>query len=204
MNSLTISTFADILVAIGTIYLAYTTSKSTNEMIKQRTPDIKIEASTNYYEKYKFRRKPENRYADETNDLGCDLELMTVFKVLNRGQRVVTFDKFELWLENIEMINVIRISGERYEKSSETENGWIYMMSNLPIKSLPYDLLPGRKYLLFIQNSNISEALTKKGYSGEVKLFGHFIDSIGESYESEPYYFDIENQEKRASEEMFE
>ena len=53
LNSLTISTFADILVAIGTIYLAYTTSKSTNEMIKQRTPDIKIEASTNYYEKYR-------------------------------------------------------------------------------------------------------------------------------------------------------
>jgi hypothetical protein len=204
LDGLTISTFADILVAIGTIYLAYTTSKSTKEMIKQRTPDIKIAPSTNWSEKYKFRSKPENEYADETNDLGSELVLITVFKVLNRGQRAVTLDKFEIWHENTERINVIPIFRDHYEKSSETENKRIYVMSNLPTKPLPYDLLPGKIYLLFIYANNISKALTKKHYSGDVKLFGRFIDSIGESYESEPYYFDIENQDKRASEEMFD
>lgn len=204
MDGLTISTIADILVAIGTIYLAYTTSKSTKEMIRQRTPDIKIEPSTNYSEKYKYRRRPENDYADDANDLETEDVLITAFKALNRGQRTVTLDKFELWLENIEMINVIPIYGDFYEKSNETENGRIYVKTSLPIKPLPYDLFPGKIYLLFIYANNISRALTKKHYSGEVELFGRFIDSIGESYKSGPYYFDIENQDKRASNEMFD
>ena len=204
MDIETISTIAEIGTAIGTFLLAVATFQTLRDMRKERNPDISIIPSTKYSEKYKFRHKPENEYSDETNDLGFELAPTTVFKVINKGQRVVTLDKFELWFENAEMIDVNTILRDHYETSSETNNGRIYVMQDLPAKPLPYDLLPGKNYQLFLYVDEISKALARKHYSGDVTLIGRFIDPIGKSYKSEPYYFDIEGQSKRASEELIE
>lgn len=199
-----LGTIAEIGTAIGTFLLALATFLTLRDMRKERTPNIEIIPSTKFSEKYKSRSKPEDEYYDETNDLGSELAATTAFRVLNKGQTVVTLDKFELWLENTEIIDVHPIFGDHYETSSETINRKIYVMVNLPVKDLPYDLLPGKNYQLFLYVDNISRTLTRRHYSGEVVLIGRFIDPVGKSYKSGPYYFDIENQVERASEEIIE
>lgn len=204
MDAVTISTYADIGTAVGTFLLAIVTFLTLREMRKERTPKIEIISSTKFSDKYKYRSKPVDEYYDETNYLGSETVPTTVFEVLNKGQTVVTLDKFELWLEDIEIIDVKPILGDHYDLRSENREERFYVMVNLPAKHLPYDLLPNKNYRLYIYVYDISKYLIRKQYSGDVNLFGYFIDQIGNSYKSEPYYFDIENQGDRASEDLIE
>jgi len=204
MDGVTINTYADIGTAIGTILLAIITFLTLREMRKERTPKIEIVSSTKFSEKFKFRSKPVDEYRDEANDLGSEVVPTTVFEVLNKGQMVVTLDRFELWYEDIEMIDVHPIFGDHYELRSRNRDERFYVAVDLPAKPLPYDLLPRKKYQLFIYVDDISEYLIRKGYSEDANLFGYFIDQIGNYYKSGPYYFDIENQSDRASEDLIE
>lgn len=159
----TIRTIAETGTAIGTIALSYFTFRTLKEMQKEMTPNIKIEAEDS------------RRSAHEA----------IRFTALNKGQRVVSLEKFELWLDKTEKLDVKQITYYSLVPGKIEEY-------NPP----PHDLFPYKKYIVYINITSIVTVLKDKHHDGKVDLIGHFIDQIGTSYTSKPYKFDIDEASK--------
>jgi hypothetical protein len=175
MDAETIRTYAEIGTAIGTFLLAIATFLTLMEMRKEKTPNIKIDLDDSSLSKKIVGH-------DLYRVIEKDAPVIT-FKALNRGQRAVSLERFELWMDNIEKLNVSIVSMGRMEEGRSIPHD--------DYSPLPQDLLPGKNYLAHIFTEDIAEILRNRGYEGEVGLIGHFIDQIGNTYKSDTYKFDI-------------
>lgn len=58
--------------------------------------------------------------------------------------------------------------------------------------SFPCKILPGDKCLVWDKVREIARSLQKEGYSGSIDVIAQFKDSVGNSYRSKPFPFDID------------
>ena len=59
-------------------------------------------------------------------------------------------------------------------------------------ENLPCEILPGHSFQVWQEVRKIARDLHKEGYSGNIDLIGQFIDSVGNSYRSNPFPFDLD------------
>jgi hypothetical protein len=180
MDAETIRTYAEIGTAVGTLALSIVTYLTLREMLKEKTPNIEVKVE---------RGSSPKRATDEHGETILIDTPVIKFKALNKGQRRVSFEGFELWLENVEKLEV------PYETVSHTPS----QGASEYLTPLPWDLLPGKNYLANVYTDALAKFLVSKDYVGEVNLIGHFIDSVGNTYNSEPYRFNVDESSESGS-----
>jgi hypothetical protein len=169
MDLQTAANIAIIISGFGTLALAIVTVW---QMRREWIPDIRIRIDTGMA----TRAIEHGLYGPTMRDAPT-----IIFTALNHGRREVTLRAFELWLENIEKLTLHNMLPD-----------YIYEDGKKVHFTLPHVLLPGTKYSVFIYTEDISRALLRRDYSGELKLIGRFITSIGRVFNSEPYYFRVD------------
>ncbi|UEC43791.1 MAG: hypothetical protein METHAR1v1_1690005 [Methanothrix sp.] len=102
-----------------------------------------------------------------------------IFVAINKGQKAITLDDFDLRLKDNRKINV----NFKKEQLSYTKHHL----------SFPYELLPGKRFDYRIYIEDIAQALREMGYSGKMNLIGSFKDQTGKVYSSGSYCLDIDD-----------
>lgn len=180
-EDLTVVEWATIISSFGALALAIATFLTLREIRNEKKPKINVEISEG----------TESRVT-EVNQQGIskrESKPTIIVTALNKGQREVTLQFVELWLENIQKLNLKNILPDFY--LSEGKRVFI---------TLPYPLLPGRKFSAQIYSEDILRALKREGYSKRAKVIGHYISSVGNVFKSKPYYFKIQEDQTDAAE----
>jgi len=161
----------EILTAFVALWGAVLSTYNTYQQRKMNKPNIKVEL--------------QNDRLDKTvgfNEYGFEIPKAVptiIFVAINKGQKIVTLDGFDLLLSDNGQINV------DFQKGQLS-----YAQDHL---TFPYELLPGKRVNYHVYIEDIAQALREMGYSGKVKLTGNFKDQIGKVYSSNSYCVDIEN-----------
>ena len=164
----------NLMVAVGTLALAFVTYLTLMEMRKEKTPNIEVKVERGSSPK---KLLPFEHGTTVTIDAP-----VIKFKALNKGQRTVSLERFEVWLDSIEKLEV------PYETVSYTPG----QGTSEFLTPLPWNLRPGNNYLANVYTDELAKNLQNKGYTGEVDLIGRFIDPIENIYKSGPHKFDID------------
>ena len=168
--------WAQYITALVALYGAMLSTYNLYQQRRKERPDLKITYAIEKCDKI----EGIDQYCDPIKKPNV---LTIVFSILNKGQRAVMLEKFELWIKNAEIIEVPEVHHGYHH------NGiFNYLEDFFP---LPYDLQPDRKYNLRIHVEDIAKVLHEKGYLNKVELVGHFMDQAGNSYKSPSYWLDL-------------
>jgi len=172
---LSIDQCISICVAIATFFLAIATFLTVWEMRKEKKENVIVEVKEGRASKLLIdvRKDEFPKYKDAPT---------IIITAINKGHRVVMLREVEIWIENIEKLNLKNIQPEvhAYEKGKP-----IYL-------TLPIYLNAGGDSSFRVYCEDISRALTRKGYSGEQKLIALLRSAINHEFRSQPFWLNID------------
>jgi len=163
--------FTQILTAVLAIWGAGLSTYNTYQQRRMNKPNINIEIQDGHFNKIL-------KYSSWGPESEKDVPAV-IFVAINKGQKAITLDDFDLRLRDNEKINV------DFQKERLT-----YTQDNL---TFPCELLPGKRVGYHIYIEDIAQALREMGYSGKMKLIGSFKDQTGKVYSSSSYCLDIDD-----------